>query len=449
MRRAFPFALLLLLACYLNAAPTQLALDTRAAETAIKATFSAQTIYSFHLNSKTKSPIFPSSTLFSDAAGNLYGATSATAGSRGGAGTVVKLTTKRKAQLLARFAGRDGAYPSEVVGDASGALYGTTREGGDVHCLPTLGCGAVFKLTPSGLSYAKTILYRFKGGSDGIDPSPLAIAKGKLYGVTAEGGTSGCGGFGCGTVFRLTRERMRYSETVLYRFREGGDGSRPLGGVVVDGAGNLFGVTAEGGGECDQSGSGCGTVYELAPNGSNYVEKILYRFSGVAEGDGAFPTSLTRAAPGGTLYGATMAGGDSRCSGGCGTVFRLVPSISGTAEKVLVRFDPAPGGAPRQPSSLLLTANALFGTTVVGGEETSYFFPHGYGTIFTIDLATQSTRTIYEFQGPPQGAAPAGGLTIGLGGLLYGATASGGTGECIDFTGCGTLYRLSPYPDLF
>ncbi|MBV9232894.1 MAG: hypothetical protein JO030_02520 [Candidatus Eremiobacteraeota bacterium] len=444
MRTAlFAFSLLATACSYGNAPPIAFPRASHQGFRGASGPFGAQTIYSFQLNAKTKSAIFPSSTLFADTVGNLYGATSATAGFHGGAGTIFRLAG-RSAQLLARFTGRGGAYPSGVVADAAGALYGSTREGGDVDCLPTLGCGAVFKLTLSGSSYVKAILYRFKGGSDGIDPSQLAIdARGTLYGVTAEGGNgSGCGGFGCGTVFRLARGRTRYRETVLYRFRGGSDGSRPLGGVVLDAHGNLFGVTANGG-ECDQSGSGCGTIYELASTGSNYVEKILYRFAGTADGDAAFPTSLTSPTPDGTLYGTSLSGGDDRCAGGCGTVFRWAPSRGGGGESVLLRFAPAPGNAPRQPSGLLLLASALYGTTAVGGEETSYFFPHGFGAIFAVDLATQTPRTIYEFEGPPGGAAPAGGLTLGIDRSLYGATASGGTGECIDFTGCGTVYRLS------
>ncbi|MBV8725009.1 MAG: hypothetical protein JO078_09505 [Candidatus Eremiobacteraeota bacterium] len=452
MRRTFFLTLSLLAACSRNASLPEYppSSDSRAFERAIRPNFSAQTIYSFQLKAKAKSAIFPSSTLSVDAVGSLYGATSATAGFRGGAGTIFKSSANRNATLLARFAGRDGAYPSAVVADTTGALYGTTHEGGDLQCLPTLGCGAVFALRPRGSSYVRKILYRFKGGSDGIDPGQLTMdAKGTLYGVTAEGGaSSGCGGFGCGTVFRLSHERFGYRESILYRFHGRSDGSRPLGAVVFDSAGNLFGVTAQGG-ECDRAGSGCGTIFELAASGSNYVEKTLYRFGGVSDGDGAFPTSITPPTPAGTLYGTTMAGGDDRCAGGCGTVFKLLWSRDRPVESIVLRFDPAPGGAPRQPSSLLLVANALYGATVVGGEETSYFFPHGYGTIFTVDLATQSPRIVYDFRGPPDGAAPAGGLVAGLDGSLYGATSSGGTGECIDFTGCGTIYRFSAAPDLF
>lgn len=453
MRRTLFLALSLLAACTRNGSlPEPASSDSvgSGALRAIRPHFSAQTIYSFQLKAKTKSAIFPSSALFADAFGNLYGATSATAGFHGGAGTIFKLSANRKAALLARFAGRDGAYPSAVVADTTGTLYGTTHEGGDLRCLPTLGCGAAFALRPRGSSYERKILYRFKGGSDGIDPGQLTMdPKGTLYGVTAEGGaSSGCGGFGCGTVFRLVRERFGYGENILYRFHGGSDGGRPLGAIAFDSAGNLFGVTAQGG-ECDQSGSGCGTVFELAASGSSYVKRTLYRFAGASEGDGAFPSSITAPTPGGTLFGTTMSGGDNRCSGGCGTVFKLFLSPDDAAESILLRFAPAPGGAAPQPSSLLLIANALYGATVVGGEKTSYFFPHGYGTIFTVDLATQTPRTVYEFHGPPEGAAPAGGLVAGFDGSLYGATSSGGTGECIDFTGCGTVYRLSPTRDLF
>ena len=99
---------------------------------------------------------------------------------------------------------------------------------------------------------------------------------------------------------------------MLYSFTGGSDGANPVAGLVFDAAGNLYGTTEYGGVGCAGYG-GCGTVFQLAPDGT---EAVLYRFTGGA--DGEFPTSgLIFDA--GNLYGTTFGGGSS----GGGTVFRL------------------------------------------------------------------------------------------------------------------------------
>src|SRR5438067_1462335 len=114
-----------------------------------------------------------------------------------------------------------------------------------------------------------TVLYLFKGGSDGYSPEAglIADASGNLYGTTYLGGLTSCDstGNGCGTVFKLAPDG---TETVLYRFGQGGkkDGAYPFAGLVMDQAGNLFGTTSGGGASYD------GTVFEIAVDGS---EKVL------------------------------------------------------------------------------------------------------------------------------------------------------------------------------
>jgi uncharacterized repeat protein (TIGR03803 family) len=78
---------------------------------------------------------------------------------------------------------------------------------------------------------------------------------GNLYGTTFAGGSYVCSG-GCGTVFKLTPSG---TETVLYRFT-GGDGANPTAGLIADASGNLYGTT-------NGSGSGNGTVFEIAGSG--------------------------------------------------------------------------------------------------------------------------------------------------------------------------------------
>ncbi|MGB8907684.1 MAG: choice-of-anchor tandem repeat GloVer-containing protein [Candidatus Cybelea sp.] len=406
--------------------------------------FTEKILYSFPLNPKRKNPIFPSSGLFASS-GDFYGATSDTAGFRGGTGAIFELTDKLKLEAVARFRVKaGGTYPSGLAGDESGSLYGTTRQGGDAACLPRLGCGTVFKLSQSGSSYARSTLYSFTGGSDGIGPSGslLAGANHDLYGTTVAGGVTNCGSLGCGTVFRLRPVRGHYRERILYRFRGGLDGSEPVGGVTEDSNGTLYGVTASGG-NCADSSFGCGTVYELTPRGRTYDERVLYRFAGTANQDGAFPASPPVLSSDGTLYGTTRGGGERGCQQGCGTVFRLVPSRESYKESVLAYFAPAPHKVGRQPSGLFLSNGELYGTTELGGRQTDYYFPDGFGTAFKVNAFSGKVTILHDFSGPPDGADPTGGLSVGPDGSLYGATSRGGTGQCVFHTGCGTIYRLS------
>ena len=130
----------------------------------------------------------------------------------------------------------------------------------------------------------------------------------------------GGGGFGCGTVFKLAADG---TETVLHAFAGQGDGAEPAGGLVEDQAGNLYGTTnLQGAAGCMvEYDLGCGTVFKLAPNGT---ETVLHSFAGGA--DGAYPYGGLVADGSGNLYGTTLQGGGSNCSGNsCGTVFKLKP----------------------------------------------------------------------------------------------------------------------------
>jgi len=124
--------------------------------------------------------------------------------------------------------------------------------------------GTVFKVTPGG---KESVLHSFAGGMDGSLPlaSVTLDGKGNLYGTTGEGGGSGCSeSAGCGTVFEISRGGV----TILYRFTGGADGGFPEGGLVLDGQGNLYGTTVAGGGtQCQSfySNTGCGVTFKLTP----------------------------------------------------------------------------------------------------------------------------------------------------------------------------------------
>jgi uncharacterized repeat protein (TIGR03803 family) len=278
----------------------------------------------------------PQAGLVADAKGNLYGTTYS-----GGAkdrGTVFKITPKGKETVLYSFCPNyphctDGFNVSAgLILDANGNLYGTSYAGG------ANSLGTVFKVASDG---TQTVLYSFKGGSDGADPSASVIAdsQGNLYGTTYDGGNTNCYGAGCGTVFKLATDG---TESVLYAFQGGSDGANPFASLIMDATGNLYGTTWSGGSTTNCSGSGCGTVFEVATNGT---ETILHAFSGGS--DGMDLQSPLTADENGNLYGTTDYGGNtSDCSGnGCGTVFKLAPDGTKTVLHAFAGSDGAqPGG---------------------------------------------------------------------------------------------------------
>ena len=186
---------------------------------------------------------------------------------------------KQPYKVLYSFEGNsDGESPvAELLSDSAGNLYGTTAKGGQN------GLGTVFRLSPD---EPENVLFSFGGRSgDGPNGGPVADADGNLYGTTGLGGKK-CANEqprGCGIVFKLTPDGI---ETVLYAFAGRSDGKYPRARLVMDNAGNLFGTTSEGGDPCAAGGDGCGTVFKIAPDGT---ETILHAFQG--GNDGSNPTA--------------------------------------------------------------------------------------------------------------------------------------------------------------
>jgi uncharacterized repeat protein (TIGR03803 family) len=336
--------------------------------------------------------------------------------------------------------GSDGAFPAGgLVIDQAGNLYGTTVNGGGPN-----GCGTVFKIDTSG---TETVLYRFctvAQGKDGASPAAALIMDqaGNLYGTTSGGGATGNG-----TVFKIDTAG---NETVLYSFRGGlsGDGARPFGALITDKAGNRYGTTSFGGAfaTCGLSGSiiSCGTVFKLDTSGN---ETVLYSFRGSS--DGGIPNGGVIMDQAGNLYGTTSQGGAftfSPCSIlGCGTVFKLDPSGNETVLHNFTAF-PRDGEAP-QAALIMDQAGNLYGTTSVGGGGCP---PQGCtngndGTVFKVDTSGNETM-LYIFKGPPgDGEAPQASVAMDQAGNLYGTTLLGGAGPCVILgtkTGCGALFKL-------
>jgi uncharacterized repeat protein (TIGR03803 family) len=259
-----------------------------------------------------------------DPAGNLYG-TATVGGSfnsncAGLCGVVFEIDTRHHERLLYTFMGGiDGGQPWAGVfrNSLTGVLYGAPYAGG------TFGNSDVFKLMPRPTVCAAvlcpwnmTILYSLgsmSGDGATITGNLIQDAQGNLYGMTAYGG----GSCNCGTVFKVDLEG---NETILHTFTGSPDGAFPfLGALILDEAGNLYGTTADGG-QPGCFGSGCGIVFELSPGNGGWTETILYTFTG--GGDGANPYAGVLLDPQGNLVGTTFAGGSSNH----GTVFELSPA---------------------------------------------------------------------------------------------------------------------------
>jgi uncharacterized repeat protein (TIGR03803 family) len=311
----------------------------------------------------------PYSGVVPDAAGNLYG--TEFWGGRYGGGTLFKVDAAGNETVLHTFGAKSpsGTGPiGGVIRDGAGNLYGTTYYGGDLSCGGGFGCGTVFMLSKAG---EEKVLYSFAGGSDGTNPEANLIldSAGNLYGTTDYGGATSClydGVFpGCGTVFKVDRAGK---ETVLCRFQGGTDGAIPFAGLVRDTAGSLYGTTYQGGGEGGSicGGYGCGIVFKIDTTGT---ETVLHRFGGYPT-DGAVPFAGLVIDPGGNLYGTTQSGGASNL----GTVFEL--DTTGT-QTVLYSFTGADDG--EQPDARLLrdAAGNLYGTTYYGGA-------YGFGVVFRL-----------------------------------------------------------------
>ena len=316
----------------------------------------------------------PWGSLIFDAAGNLYG--TASGGGACGWGIAFELVPQANGnwteKILHNFGcGSDGAEPLVgLVFDTAGNLYGTTYYGGTSSCNDGngTGCGVVFELTPqTGGGWTETVLYNFSAsGGDGTYPeaSLLLDAAGNLYGTTTSGGA-----YTFGTAFELIPESGRWTEQIMHSF-DGNHGSDPMGNLIFDASGNLYGATAGG----VPNGS---TVFKLTPNaGGGWKETVLYYFN--TSVDGAYPAGVIFDKTG-NLYGTTLGGGSDTCFLGCGVVFELTRKAGGGwKEKVMHRFTKN-GKDGENPSCIPVfdSAGNLYGTTQNGGTYVE-------GTVFKI-----------------------------------------------------------------
>ena len=370
----------------------------------------------------------PIAGLVSDASGNLYGTTFY--GGTEGNGSVYRLTRTASdwtETLLYSFQNIADGYwvTAPLVLDRAGNLYGAAQFGGVV------GYGIVFELTPGTGSWKEKILYNFHA-TDGSQPHAGLIfdAAGNLYGTTAGGGT-----YSDGTVFELTPNGDgTWTEKTLHEF--GGtptDGAGPLGGLVMDVSGTLYGTTTSGGGTSSRCLQGCGTAFQLKPNGDGtWEETVLHSFT-TGKKDGHFPSASLILDAAGNLYGTTGSGGSK---GDYGTVFELIPAGDGNwTEKVLHNFNNDGRDGFNPSGSLVFDASGnLFSTTLGGGTD-------GQGTVFALTPRGDGTwkeKILHNFhQDPRDGYNPVAGVIFGADANLYGTTGFGGSNDS------GTVYEIA------
>lgn len=355
-------------------------------------------------------------------------------------------------KVIFSFNGTNGNVPNAgLIADRHGNLYGTTSYNGGKY-----GYGNIYELSRNGTgAWTETDIFDFDG-TNGAYPLDSLIfdGKGNLYGTAQVGGQGSCTntGLGCGVVFELSPGASGWTQTILYTFIPGQTkGVIPVGGLVFDSKGNLYGTTWAPGVEggplsarlngnapstywgCDKPGCG-GTVYRLSHTNSGWKETDLYAFTGASDG-AASQASLIFDAQG-NLYGTTVYGGTTGCASGygCGLVFELSHTSTGWKEDVLYRFTGAADGAYPSASLIFDLAGNLYSTSAAGGASNS-------GTVFelTENAGSWSEQAIYSFAGGSDGADPDAAVIFDGSGNLYGTTDGGGS-----IYNSGIVFKLTP-----
>lgn len=367
---------------------------------------------------------WPYSGVILDDSGNLYGTTEVrgnvkACGAFHGCGVVYKLNPAGKESVLHTFEGNlDGRQPQwgNLFRDGAGNLWDTTLYGG---IKGGIGLGVVYKLTATG---KETILHRFQGGpDDGEEPQTGLIQDkdGTFHGTTAAGGSGSNGD--CGTVFKMSQSGKL---AILHSFVIT-DGCQPIGGLVADAAGNMYGETSTGGSD------GYGVVYKITKAG-----KVTVLHSFTNQPDGAFPLGILAIDKSGNLYGTTSGGGNPKCTTegqGCGIVFEI---DTHGKEHILHSFLLAEGGLPYAGVVLDASGN-LYGST-------SGYAKYNWGSLFKLDKQGTFTK-LHDFTGGTDGGFPFSSMTLDTSGTLYGTTYLGGLyGGCDGGQGCGVVFKLTP-----
>jgi uncharacterized repeat protein (TIGR03803 family) len=353
---------------------------------------------------------------------------------------------------LINFNGINGQYPAAgVTFDAQGNMYGTTAQGGPSfnpignNGIFNNGLGTIWKYSPSA---GLTSLFAFSGetspSNNGYRPlGPLVIdGQGNLYGTTYYGGNDFSPNvnnhFGWGTLFKYSSAGLF---SLLYEFN-GPDGANPIGREILDSQGNLWGTTWQGGIGWNPTlgGFGLGTVFKINSSSGTLTNPVLFQMS-----NGGGNISGGMASDGqGNFYGTTYEGG----ANGFGTIFRY-NSVSGQLT-TLFTFNRNPNGSLPSANVTLDGKGNLYGTTYQGGSHSSAS-NFCCGTVWKYSLSSGVLTTLVNFDGdtvPADGYAPMGGITLDSNGNLYGTTIYGGAngdGIVYEYSSAGILSTLATF----
>jgi uncharacterized repeat protein (TIGR03803 family) len=320
-----------------------------------------------------------------------------------GVGLLTNYSAQAQAlHVLYNFGGSsDGGDPyASLIRDGAGNLYSTFGYGGGSSF-----SGGVFKVAPDG---TETVLYSFTGGADGAFPISALVrdSAGNLYGTTTQGGSAGLG-----VVFKVDPSG---TETVLHNFTGGTDGVDPVGGLLRDKAGNLYGTTSQGG------SSNAGVVFKINPSGK---ETILHTFTGSTT-DGKYPTytSLLMDAQG-ILYGVTQEGG----SADSGILYKL--SKTGKLTILHSFTGGTTDGCNVLGAPVMDAAGNFYGTTSSCGTNK-------LGTVWKVSKSGKE-KVLHSFAGgTSDGEYPLAGVVVDAAGNVYGTTETGGASNV------GTVYKV-------
>jgi uncharacterized repeat protein (TIGR03803 family) len=284
---------------------------------------------------------------------------------------------------------------------------------------------------PIRIELGGTVLHEFAGGNDSCPIGGLIFdSAGNLYGSAYEDL------LGPGDIFELSpNSDGTWAGKVLYVFTGGADGSSATN-LVFDTKGNLYATTVYGG------AFGWGVVFELSPNlDGTWTQSVLYNFTGGSDGGHSVGGMIFDAA--GNLYGTTYWGGSGGCVNRCGTVFKIAPNADGTwTESVLYMFTGHKDGANAQHNLSFDAAGNLYGATL-WGDYYQGCENNSCGSVFELTPNADGSWTIHvlhTFTGGKDGGGPFGSLVMDAVGNLYGTAAYGGA------HGYGGAFKLAPKP---
>ncbi len=292
---------------------------------------------------------------------------------------------------------------TSLIVDAAGNLYGTSSWGGNDYRDCGFGCGTVFRVTKSGVL---SVLHSFGAPPDGEIPTASLFrdAKGNLFGSTSRGGSAGCG-----IIFQITPSG---AEKILYSFTCGTDGFQPSA-VVLDSAGNIYGTSN------DTAVGGIGLVFKI---NSGNTFRVLHNFCSLANcADGQNPLGGLTLDKSGNLYGITSLGGVNSV----GTLFKVTPE---GVETVLHDFGATPGDGMIPAYKLNRDQKGnLYSVTIHGGINDPDFESKG-GALFEQSVSGGPDKVLYSFCSVlncTDGFSPVGPVARDSAGNYYGSALGG------------------------